>query len=204
MNADQKNERMQNLFWHLQNDSKSVFYITTRLNKSILKKAKKAVYDNDKVFVNLYEQLEDKDFYKNENSLVTPFVDKRTNIDRSTLYSFSKPFEALQADIADLRFLAKSAVDPEYCLLIVDLFTSKTYVFRMKNRSLLAKKLEVFFNEIQPKRTGKMRLQTDLEFNQNRIKQLNKNLMLTCIIQKFVVVKLLLQSKKWGNLKRYY
>ena len=140
--------------------------------------------------------MEDKDFYKNENSLVTPFVDKRTNIDRSTLYSFSKPFEALQADIADLRFLAKSAVDPEYCLLIVDLFTSKTYVFRMKNRSLLAKNLEVFFNEIQPKRTGKMRLQTDLEFNQNRIKQLNKNLMLTCIIQKFVVVKLLLQSKK--------
>ena len=140
--------------------------------------------------------MEDKDFYKNENSLVTPFVDKRTNIDRSTLYSFSKPFEALQADIADLRFLAKSAVDPEYCLLIVDLFTSKTYVFRMKNRSLLAKKLEVFFNEIQPKRTGKMRLQTDLEFNQNRIKQLNKNLMLTCIIQKFLVVKLLLQSKK--------
>ena len=127
---------------------------------------------------------------------MTPFVDKRTNIDRSTLYSFSKPFEALQADIADLRFLAKSAVDPEYCLLIIDLFTSKTYVFRMKNRSLLAKKLEVFFNEIQPKRTGKMRLQTDLEFNQNRIKQLNKNLMLACIIQKFLVVKLLLQSKK--------
>ena len=127
---------------------------------------------------------------------MTPFVDKRTNIDRSTLYSFSKPFEALQADIADLRFLAKSAVDPEYCLLIVDLFTSKTYVFRMKNRSLLAKNLEVFFNEIQPKRTGKMRLQTDLEFNQNRIKQLNKNLMLACIIQKFLVVKLLLQSKK--------
>ena len=140
--------------------------------------------------------MEDKDFYKNENSLVTPFVDKRTNIDRSTLYSFSKLFEALQADIADLRFLAKSAVDPEYCLLIVDLFTSKTYVFRMKNRSLLAKKLEVFFNEIQSKRTGKMRLQTDLEFNQNRIKQLNKNLMLACIIQKFLVVKLLLQSKK--------
>ena len=127
---------------------------------------------------------------------MTPFVDKRTNIDRSTLYSFSKLFEALQADIADLRFLAKSAVDPEYCLLIVDLFTSKTYVFRMKNRSLLAKKLEVFFNEIQPKRTGKMRLQTDLEFNLNRIKQLNKNLMLACIIQKFLVVKLLLQSKK--------
>ena len=91
--------------------------------------------------------MEDKDFYENENlPLVTPFVDKRTNIDRSTLYSFSKPFEVLQADIAELRFLAKSAVDPKYCLLIVDLFTSKIYVFPMKNRSLLGKKLEVFYN----------------------------------------------------------
>ena len=141
MNADEKNKRMQNLFRHLQNDPKSVFYTTTRLNKSILKKAKTAVYDKDKVFVNLYEQLEDKDFYKNENLLlVTPFVDKITNIDRLTLYSFSKPFDALQADIADLRFLAKSAADPKYCLLVVDLFTSKIYVFPIKNRSLLAKK----------------------------------------------------------------
>ena len=71
---------------------------------------------------------------------MTPFVDKITNIDHLTLYSFSKPFEALQADIADLRFLAKSAADPKYCLLVVDLFTSKIYVFPIKNRSLLAKK----------------------------------------------------------------
>ena len=200
---NKKNKRMQNLFQHLQNDQKSVFYTTTRLNKSILKKAKKAVCDKDKVFVNLYEQLEDKDFYKNGNlSPVTPFVDKRTNIDRSTLYSFSKPFEALQADIDDLRFLAKSAVDLKSWLLLADLFTSKTYFFPVKNRNLLPKEIEVFYNEIQPKSTGKMRLQTDLEFNQNRIKQ--KNLMMTCIIQKFEAVKLLLHSKKLGNLKRYY
>ena len=92
---------------------------------------------------------------------------KKTNIDHLTLYSISRPFEALHADIVDLRFLAKSAVDPKYCLLIVDLFTSKIYVYPMKNRSLLAKKMEVFYNDIQPKRTGKMGLQTDLEFNQN-------------------------------------
>ena len=133
----------------MQNDPKSVFYTTTRLNKSILKKEKKAVYDKDKVSVNLYEQLEDKDFYKNENLLlVTPFVDKRIKIDRSTLFSFSKPFQAIHANIADLRFLPK----------LLDLFTSKIYVFPMKNRSLLAKKLEGFYNEIPPKRTGKMRL----------------------------------------------
>ena len=44
----------------------------------------------------------------------------------------------------------------------------------MKNRSLLAKKMEILYNDIQPKRTGKMHLQTDLEFNQNKIKALNK------------------------------
>ena len=43
-----------------------------------------------------------------------------------------------------LRFLAKFAVDPKYCLVIVDLFTSKIYVYPMKNRSLLAKKLNLF------------------------------------------------------------
>ena len=78
----------------------------------------------------------------------------------------------LHADIADLRFLAKSAVDPKYCLLIVDLFSSKIYVFPIKNRNLLAKKLKKFFEDIKQKRTGRMHLQTDLEFKQNQIKKL--------------------------------
>ena len=41
-----------------------------------------------------------------------------------------------------------------------------------------------------------MRLQTDLEFNQNKIKQLIRNLMLICSMQKFEEEKLLLQNKK--------
>ena len=61
----------------------------------------------------------------------------------------------------------KSVVDPKYCLLIVDLFTSKIYVYPMKNRSLLAKKLNLFYKDIKSKRTGKMCLKTDLEFNQD-------------------------------------
>ena len=44
----------------------------------------------------------------------------------------------------------------------------------MKKRSLLAKKLKLFYNEIDSKRNGKMTLQTDLEFNQNANKRLNK------------------------------
>ena len=77
----------------------------------------------------------------------------------------------LQADIADIRFLAKSALDPKYCVLFVDLFTSKIYVYPMKIRSVLARKKELFYNSIKDKRTGRMRLQTDIEFNPKKKKK---------------------------------
>ena len=137
--------------------------------------------------------------------LVSPFIDKKkTNIDHSTLCSFSKPFQMLHTDIADLRFLAKSASDPKYFLLLVDLFNSKICVYPMKNRSLLAKKLELFYTDIQPKRKGKMRLQTDLEYIKIKLNNSIKNLMLKCFIRNFVEGKILLQNKKLENLKIFY
>ena len=51
--------------------------------------------------------------------------------------------------------------------MAVDLFTSKIYVYPMKKRHLLAKKLKLFYDDIDKKRDGKMKLQTDLELNQN-------------------------------------
>ena len=57
----------------------------------------------------------------------------------------------MHADITDLRWLAKLPFDPKYCLLVVDLFTSKIYVYAMKNRSLLAKKLRLFDEHITQK-----------------------------------------------------
>ena len=94
--------------------------------------------------------------------------------DRSTLYSFNGPFEALQADIADTRFLGKSAADPKYCLLFVDLFTSRIYTYPMKRHSLLAKKMVIFYQDIAKKRMGRMHLKTDCEFQQMNIKKSNK------------------------------
>ena len=200
---NEKNKRIQNWFRNLQKDSKIVFYFISNLSRALLNKAKKSTYGKDIVFVNLYNQLEDKNFYQKNNNLplVTLFVTKRSNIDHSTLYSISKPFELLHADIADLRFLAKSAVDPKYCLLIVDLFTSKIYVYPMKNRSLLAKKLNLFYKDIKSKRTGKMRLQMDLEFNQNHIKKLNNNFNVEMFHTRR---KGILQNKKSENLKKFY
>ena len=44
----------------------------------------------------------------------------------------------------------------------------------MKNRSLLAKKLRIFYEDIKGKRTSRMCLQTDLEFKQNQILKPNE------------------------------
>ena len=49
----------------------------------------------------------------------------------------------------------------------------------MKKRTLLSKKLEIFYKDIEPKREkindeDKMRIQTDLEIQKNEINRLNK------------------------------
>ena len=136
------------------------------------------------MFANLYNQLESKKNFQQNSSLpiTTPFYDLQSNVDHSTLYSISKPFELLHADIADTRFLAKSAVDPKYCLLLVDLFTSKVYIYPMKSRNLLARKLKIFYEDVK----------------NNKIKF--SNLMMTsmwkCFIPVYEAEKLLLQSRK--------
>ena len=63
INVYELNRRVQNLFRTLQNDAKSIFHKTNKLSKTILNKVKKTNYDKNKVFVNLYEQLEDKFFF---------------------------------------------------------------------------------------------------------------------------------------------
>ena len=67
-----------------------------------------------------------------KNLLTSRLLKKKQYADRSILYSFDCLFEALQADIADIRFLGKSASDPKYCLLFVDLFTPMIYTYPMK------------------------------------------------------------------------
>ena len=169
------NIRVNNLFNNLQKNPKSILYLVDNLSKTVLNKASKSVFEKDKVFVNLYNQLEDKNFRSKKDVLpvVMPFNDLKSNVDQLTLFSISKPFELLHADTADTRFLSKSAVDPKYCLLLVDLFTSNICIYTMKNRGLLAKKLRLSYEDTKNKRTGRMRLQTDLEFKQNKILKLN-------------------------------
>ena len=77
--------------------------------------------------------------------------------------------------MGNLEFLGKLAVDTKYCLLFVDPFRSKVYVYPMKSRKSIAAKMESFYREVEEKRKGqKTRLQTDQEFKQNKIFDLNK------------------------------
>ena len=117
---------------------RKVFYTVNRISRSLLGKAKKSLCEKDKVFYK-YLDLEDKNvLYESEVPkksipFYTLFVEQRKDSDRpSSLYSIKALFELMQADIADIRFFSKSAVDPKYCLLAVDLFTSKTCTYPMK------------------------------------------------------------------------
>ena len=105
------------------------------------------------------------------HSPLTKFTGQRRVMDQnSTLYIFEKLFQLLHADIADLRFLAKSAVDPKYCLLFLGLPLPKIYTYPMKNRSLLARKIKIFYDDVSKKRKGeKMQLQTDQKLLWNEI-----------------------------------
>ena len=101
----------------------------------------------------------------------TDYIEKR-DIDRSTLYSFSRPFELVHADVGNLEFLAKNATFPQYVLVLVYLFSSKTYTYPMKSRKQIRQKLS--FMKRLNRKGKKMKLQVDQEFQQLRIKGLNK------------------------------
>ena len=87
-------------FGQLQVDAKSVLFTEETINKKVLKKLKKWSYVD---FVNLFEN--NIDFLEDEKVSIpikTIFVEKKDDIDKSTLYSFDGQFQLLHADIGNL------------------------------------------------------------------------------------------------------
>ena len=118
-----------------------------QLNQKVLSKLKKSSYVKDKELFNLFSLLENKNDF-NENKKVSVPI-KAEYVEKG---DFTGLFELLHGDVATLEFLGKSAADPKYCLVTVDLFTSKTYSYPMKNRKLIALELEKFYREVEKKR----------------------------------------------------
>ena len=100
---DDEKKKATNLYNALVNDSKSVFYATDKITKTLVRKARNSLHKKDIAFVNIYNGLENKKFLPEKVPFNAPFVEKR-NIIHTTLHSFSRPFEALQADIAYISF----------------------------------------------------------------------------------------------------
>ena len=180
---DAEKKQLKNLYNKLIENENSVLFAIDKINVRILNRLKKSSYDKDQVFYRLFKKLENEENEEKEEEkeiqipFYTPFVEQRKDIDRSSaLYSINGPLQFFHADLAYLQFFAKSAVDPKYALVCVDLFTSKVYVYTLRTKNNLFKKMEEFYKEIDDKRieNEKMRLQVDLEFQQNKIKELNK------------------------------
>ena len=57
--------------------------------------------------------------------------------------------------VGNLEFLRKSAISPRYVLLVVDLYSSKVYVYPMSFRKLILQMLGHFYDEIKHKRNKK-------------------------------------------------
>ena len=137
-------------------EANSVFHSAEKI-KTLLNKARKSFYEKDKVFYKLYARTEDQNIFDDDKVKVpiyTPFLQQKKNIDcSSALYSIKGPFELVHAYVANncLFFFSKPAVNPSYCLLCVDLFLSKVYVYPMKKRYFLVEKLELFYEEIELK-----------------------------------------------------
>ena len=167
-------------------DRNSVFYSADKINRTLLNKSRTSSSEKEKAFYKIYIRLEDQEIIYEDNEekeripFYTPFIEQKQDIDRSlTVYRLNNPMQFFHADLADIRFISKSAVDIKYALLCVDLFWSKVYVYLMKKKKKksLARKRELFYPEIKPKQDQKqemIRMQTNVEFLQKEIKKLNQ------------------------------
>ena len=137
-------KKAKNEFEKLKLDPWSVAFAEEILDKKLLVRLKKSKYKEDRNFFSLVNLLENNNvIFDSDNVNRTDYIQKR-EIDRSTLYSFSAPFELFHADVGNLEFLGKNATFPRYVLVLVDLFLSKIYIYPMKSRKQIRKKMEQF------------------------------------------------------------
>ena len=60
-------KKARNLYKALTDDSRSVFYATNKITKTLVKKARNSLYKKDTVFVYIFNKLEKKDFFRAQN-----------------------------------------------------------------------------------------------------------------------------------------
>ena len=138
--------RVMKLFNSLETEPKSVLFTEEKIDDKVLKKLKKSFCKKDKEFVDLFNS--NVDFLNDEKKTIptkTTFVEKKDDVDRSTLYS-TVLLVHFRCCILTWEFLSKSAADPKYCLLF--------QVYPMISKKSVANKMEIFYKEVDLKRKG--------------------------------------------------
>ena len=76
--VDNEGKKATNLCNALVNDSKSVFYSTDKITKTLVRKGRNSLYEKDIVFVNIYNGLEK--ILPEKVPLNGPFVEKKKTL----------------------------------------------------------------------------------------------------------------------------
>ena len=61
MKTEETIKQLKNLFGKLTKDSNSLFYLVEKINRNLLNKARKSVYEKDRVLYKLYNEIENRD-----------------------------------------------------------------------------------------------------------------------------------------------
>ena len=128
--------------------TQTVYFIyLKKINKTLLNKARKLFYENDKVFYKFYARTEDQNIFDNDKVKIpfyTPLLEQKKNIDRSSaLYSIG-PFELVHADVANIRVFFKDRSRSKLLFTMCWSFFNKCLCLPNEKRYFLARKLALF------------------------------------------------------------
>ena len=93
------------------------------------------------------------------------------------IHTIDGPVQIIHADEAGLHCFSKSVVYPKHFLVYVDFFTSKTYTYGMKKKATIRQVIsntESLREYLKGENRHQMQLQTNQEFNQNVIAEINR------------------------------
>lgn len=96
----------------------------------------------------MYENSSTSDIVNNKNQQIpfyTPLAEKRKDIDHSwMIYSIKVLFELMHVHVTNIPCFPKMAIDSNYSLLAVNVFTSKIYMYPMKKKESFSYKINFF------------------------------------------------------------
>ena len=73
MKTEETKKQSKNLFAKLMKDSNSLFCSVEKIKRNLLNKAQKLIYEKDKVFYKLYNEIENRDIIFDEEDKKMPF-----------------------------------------------------------------------------------------------------------------------------------